>query len=141
MKKIKIIFWASVVVFVFIIAQMFVPPVQELISGPLFLFPFIIFTLLGVALVVLTRRLKPAATNLKQKQYMYITGAGAAGVFVFVFLHNAFYALAEITSHIVALSYLLTALSVTSFFLAIIICPLAYLIGATIVIINLIKKK
>ena len=99
MKKITSI---SVIVCLF-----FVPPVRDLFRGSLFLVPLIVFALLGLALTVLTIKEKIAG---RQKKFLILTGLSATGFFVSVFLHNAFYALGIVTSHIVVLEYLMSGL-------------------------------
>jgi len=136
---IPVIFWALIGVFLFIIGQFFIPPVMELFRGSfLFLAPFIVFSLLGLALIFLTVREKIKGTL---KKFLILTGASSAGFFVSVFLHNAFYALGIIASQIIVLGYSMEALSVAFFMIAIFACPLGFLIGAVGSIVLFIKKR
>jgi len=66
----------------------------------------------------------------KIKRFLILMAASFAGFFVFVLLHNAFYALTIITSHITMLSRLMEGLHVTSFIVAIFICPIGFVVGA-----------
>ncbi len=121
------IFWALVGVFLFIIGQFFIPAVNDLLSGSeIFLVPFAVFFLLGLALIFLTFRNKVEG---KLKKFLILTGLAATGFFVSVFLHNAFYALAIITSQIFILNYIMEILHVTFFFIGVLICPLGFLVG------------
>jgi len=141
MKKslIPIIFWALIGVFLFIIGQFFIPPVMELFSGSeLFLAPFIVFSLLGLALTFLTVKEKIGG---KLKKFLILTGASSAGFFVSVFLHNAFYALGIMASQIIVLRYLMEALNVAFFMIAIFVCPLGFLVGVVGSIVMFIKKR
>ena len=64
------------------------------------------------------------------KRFLILMGASLAGFFVFVLLHNAFYGLAIITSHITVLSRLMEGFRVASFIIAIFICPIGFVAGA-----------
>jgi len=66
----------------------------------------------------------------KTKRFLILLGVSVIGFFVFVFLHNAFYALTILTSHIAALSHLLEAFHVISFVIAVFLCPAIFLVGA-----------
>jgi len=139
MKKSLIsIFWALVGVFLLIVSEFFIPAVRELFRGSLlFLLPFIIFSLLGIALIFLTIKEKVEG---KLKKFLILTGVSAAGIFIFIFLHNAFYALGIITSRIAALSYLMEVFHVFSFIVAIFVSPLVFLVGMVGSIVLFIKK-
>lgn len=126
--SLTVIFWALIGVFGFIFCQFFIPAVRELFRGSLlFLLPFIVFFLLGLALIFLTFQEKATGWL---KKFLILTGASASGFFVSVFLHNAFYALGTITNHITVLNYLMEALQVGFFIVAIFVCPLGFLAGA-----------
>jgi hypothetical protein len=121
------LFWALIAVFILIVCFFFVEPLQDLLSGSeLFLAPFIIFFLLGIALLVFTLREKVAG---KLKAFFLLTGASAAGFFVSFLLHNAVYGL---------FVYFFgegfwggTGGDEPFFFiLALIVCPLGFLVGA-----------
>ena len=141
MKKslIPVIFWALIGVFLFMVGQFFIPPVRELFSGSfLFLAPFIIFSLLGLALTFLTVREKIEG---KLKKFLILVGVSSAGFFISVFLHNAFYALGIIASQIIVLRYLMEALNVAFFIIAIFLCPLSFLVGVVGSIVLFIKRR
>jgi hypothetical protein len=117
----------------------FVPVVREFVQGPLlFLSPFIIFSLLGAALIFLAAKSKIRG---KHRKLLILTGVSAAGFFVSIVLHNLLYALAIVASHIVVLKYIFEFLHAAFFILAILVCPLGFLIGATGSTIIFIKKK
>ncbi len=123
--------WASVAVFIVAVCLFFIPPLRELLAGSeLFLMPFAVFFLLGVVLIVLTVREKIAGML---KAFFLLTGASAAGIFVFILLHNAVYGLAD---------YWFSVEFEEPFFfiMAILVCPLAFLVGAIGSIILAIKK-
>jgi hypothetical protein len=117
----------------------FVPVVGEFVQGPfLFLTPFIIFSLLGAFLIFLTVKSKIKG---KHRKLLLLTGVSAAGFFVSIVLHNLLYALAIVASHIIVLKYIFEFLHAAFFILAILVCPLGFLIGATGSTIIFIKKK
>lgn len=128
------IFWALLAVSIFLVCLFFIPAVRELLSGSeLFLIPIAVFFLLGVALIVFT--LKERVEGVL-KRFFLLSGASSAGFFLFILLHNAFYALAVAGSHIPVLGSLMEFLHAAFFFMAVPVCPLAFLVGAigTIVI-------
>ena len=121
------VFWALVGTFVLVVSEIFVPAVGEVFQGPLlFLLPFAIFFLLGVALLVLTLRRKVEG---KLKKFLILTGLGAAGFFVCVLLHNFLYALGVLTENIAVLHYLFEFLHAAFFLIGLLLCPLAFVIG------------
>jgi len=122
------LFWALLGVFVLIVCFFFIEPLNDLFGGSeLFLSPFIIFFLLGIALLVFTLREKVAG---KLKAFFLLTASSAAGVFIFVLLHNGFYALGTMGGHIPVLGPVLEFLHAAFFILAVIVCPLGFLTGA-----------
>lgn len=82
--------------------------------------------LLGLILIFLTLKQKVEG---KLKKFLMLTGASAVGLIVSVLLHNILYGVSVVVGHITALKYLAGALHVAFFFIAIPICPLAFLIG------------
>ena len=69
----------------------FIPPSRDLLAGSeLFLTPFAVFFLLGIALLVLTLREKVSGTL---RKFFLLTGASSTGVLVFILLHNLVYGL------------------------------------------------
>ena len=141
MKKslIPTTFYALIGVFLVIVSVFFIPAVGELIEGSLlFLSPFLIFSLLGAALIFLTIKGKVKG---KLKKFLILTGISAAGFFVSILLHNFLYALAIVTSHIIILKYIFEFLHATFFIIAMLVCPLGFLIGVVGSTVLFIKKK
>ena len=133
------VFYTLISAFLIIICMFFVPVVRELFQGPLlFLLPLVLFSSLGGALLFLTIKSKIKG---KQRKYLILTGISAAGFFVSILLHNFLYALAVISSHVVILKYLFEFLHATFFIVAVIICPVGFIIGTIGTVIILIKKK
>ena len=132
-------FWALVGMFIIILCQFFVPAFEAVLVGSkLFLVPFIVFSLLGGTLLFLTLKKK---MEKKLKIFLILTGASAAGFVVFAVLHNVFYALEIVTSNIIALSYSMEILHVIFFLLAIPVCPIGFLVGATGTIVLGVKQS
>ena len=64
------------------------------------------------------------------RRFLILLGASLVGFLIFVVLHNLFYALAQISAHIVVLGQLLEYLHAVFFLVAILVCPAGFLIGA-----------
>jgi uncharacterized membrane protein (UPF0136 family) len=77
-----------------------------------------------VVLVVASTR-----TWRKTKKFLILVLTSVIGFFIFVFLHNAFYALTILTTHIAALSHLMEAFHVIFFIIAVFLCPTTFLVG------------
>ena len=134
------IFWALVAVFIFIVGLLFIPPFIPAFRGSIFLWFLIIsgsiFLLLGVALIVLTVREKVGGTL---KKFFLLTGASSAGFFVSFLLHNAVYAL-FIYFFGEGFWDRIGGDEPVFFIMAIIVCPLGFLVGAIGSIVLGIKK-
>jgi hypothetical protein len=137
-KLIWTIFWAMVVVFVIIVGMVFA---LNLLDGGLpfgyIVFPaFAIFVGLGVTLLVLTVRRKVGGML---KKFLLLTGSSAVGMPVFAVLHNLVYALLILWF---GEDFWGSGGDEPVFFiLAIIVCPIAFLVGAVGTIVLAIKNK
>lgn len=131
-------FWALIAVFLVVVCQIFTPLFEDLLKGKIFLIPMAVFFLLGLVLLILSLREK---VEKKLKNFLILTGASAVWLFVFGILHNLFYALGTITKKIFVLSYLIEGLHITFFLIAVLVCPIGFLIGAIGSIVILTKKK
>ena len=121
------IFWLLVGVFIFVLCQLFFPFLNQLFSGSvLFLIPLAGFSLLGLALLVLTLKQKPEKTL---RKFLLLTAISSTGFFVSVVLHNLFYALAIVVEDIVVLNYMAEGLDIAFFFIGVVACPIGFLIG------------
>ena len=119
------LFWALLGVFVLILCLFSIPPVRGLLAGSvLFLIPFAVFFLLAVALLVFTLREQVAG---RLRAFCLLTAASAAGVFVFVLLHNAVYGL---FIHFFGEGFWNGGDEPFFFIMALIVCPLGFLVGA-----------
>jgi hypothetical protein len=131
-------FYLLVVVFVLAISIIFIPAFREFVSGIFMIISGVILVLLGSMLIGLTLVQKVEG---KLKKLLILTGASAAGLFVFALLHNIFYALGQVTSHITILSYLMKAFEVIFFLTAIFASPIGFLIGVVGTLIMFNKKR
>jgi len=137
-KKIKIMFYVLVGVFVWIMMQMFIPFFNEILSGTVFLIPFILFSILGIVFLVMVFKLKIKGWL---RKFLILTALSAAGFFVFIFLHNFFYAMAVLSQDIIVLKYAMEFLQIVFFLVATLGCPIGFLIGVTGSIIMFMKRK
>ena len=134
----KAIFWALVVVFVFIVGYIMIPIFSRYIGLDFIIVSGIIFFLLGIALIFFTIREKIKGLL---KKFLILTGASAIGIPIGVILHNLFYALFIVWFG--ADFWERTGLGDEPFFfiLALIVCPIAFLVGVIGSIVLFIKKK
>lgn len=140
MKRLSIpaVFGILIGLFAFLVSFITIPLLQERISFLFIAISATSFFLLGVVLVLITLK-QEVKGNLKK--FLILTGASAAGFFVSVLLHNFLYGLSEIIRHITLLHYLTEALHVTFFIIAVLVCPLGFLIGTIGSIVLLIRKQ
>ena len=137
-KLIWPIFWAMVGIFVIIIGMVFT---LNLLEGDLpfgyIMFPaFAIFVGLGVTLIVLTVKRKVGGML---KKFLLLTGASAVGLPVFAVLHNLVYALLILWFG--EDFWGSTGDEPVFFILAVIVCPIGFLVGAVGTIVLAIKNK
>ncbi len=121
-----IVFWTLVGVFLVLLGEFFVPVFRDLFRGSkIFLIPSVLFSLLGIILLVLILKEK---TGGKLKKFLVLTGASATGFFLSSLLHNF-------------ISGLIQAEESFFFTLAIVVCPMGFLVGAIGSIVLFIKKQ
>ena len=125
-NRLLIIFWMLTMVFLIVVSVIFLPIFKEFLSGIFMITSGGLLIILGGGLIFFALQQK---VKRKLKYFLLLTGASGAGFFIFVFLHNLFYGLGSITKEVVILSNLLKVLEVAFFLLAIIICPIAFLVG------------
>jgi len=133
------IFWALIGVFIVIVCLFFVPALRDLLRGSeLFLAPIAVFFLLGVALIVFTVKEKVAGIL---KKFLLLTGASAVGFFASILLHNAIYGL---FIHFLGADFwdrIGLGDEPAFFIIAIIICPIGFLVGVVGSIVLAIKNR
>jgi len=77
----------------------------------------------------------------RTRMFLILLGASVGGFIVFVVLHNLFYALTILTSHITALSHVMEVFHVAFFIIAVFLCPAAFLVGVVGSIVLAIKGR
>ena len=140
MKLIRTIFCVLVGIFVVILGWMVFP---DFVLAKQMLFPFgvvlvVVFFLLGLVLMFLTIKGKVKG---KLKKFLILTGGSASGFLVGVLLHNLLYGLGMLVEHIAWLYFLLEVLHVGFFIMAVLVCPLGFLIGMVGSVVTFGKKK
>lgn len=123
----QVTFWIMVGLFVFVMSEIFVPVIQDIFQGPIFLLPIGLF---AVASGVLTWQIVCSRVDNGIKKFMLLAGICGVGFFVGVILHNLFYAAGMLAKDSVVLKYLFEAVHVFFFILSTIVCPIGFLIGA-----------
>jgi len=120
-KNIKIVFWLLIVFFAISIFQIFIP----IVTGIVFLLPFVVFSLLGLVLVILVLKQK---VKTPLKKYLLLTGISALSFFILVVLHNGFYALGIMVNNSF-LKWVIGALGMVTFLAGIFVSPIAFVVG------------
>jgi len=133
------IFWALVGVFIVIVCLFSIPAFRDLLLGSeLFLAPIAVFFLLGVALIFFTVREKVRGIH---KKFLLLTGASAVGFFVSILLHNAIYGLFIYWFGTDFWDRIGMGDEPFFFLVAIIICPIGFLVGVVSSIVFTLKSK
>jgi hypothetical protein len=127
-------FWALVAVFFIIVCFFVISAFGELLRGLWFLTPFALFFLLGIALLVFSLR---GSASGGLKKFFILTGASAAGILVSIVLHNLIYGLFE---HFAGADFWNGGDEFFFFTLAVIVCPLGFLVGMVGTIVLGVKK-
>jgi hypothetical protein len=137
-KSLISVFWTLVAVFLLLICFFTIPSLRFLVRWFLFPIPFVAVCLLGIALIILTLKGKVVG---KLKGFLLLTGASAGGAFPFILLHNLVYGL--FIFFFGENFWERTGLVDEPFFfiLGLLVCPIAFLIGAIGSGILLLKKK
>lgn len=129
MKKIRsiVLFWLLVMVFVFMIATIVIPSLNEvLVNKFLILGGGFMLLFLGIALMISATK---EQLDISIKKSLILTGASATGFFVSIILHNLLYALGILVQDYQPLLYLSKILSGLFFLFAIFVCPIGFLTG------------
>ena len=134
----KAIFWALVVVFVFIMSYFVIPAFRTREFFSYVSIFGIIYFLLGIALIFFTIREKIKGLL---KKFLILTGASASGSLVSVFLHNAIYGLFIVLFGADFWERIGLGDEPFFFILALIVCPITFLVGVIGSIVLFIKKK
>jgi hypothetical protein len=135
-RALTIVFWALVAAFLALVLIILLPDVLDF-SWPLFLPLLALCFLLGLALLVLAVRWKQRTLL---RTFWILVGASTAGAALGSVLHNAFFALATVTSERPVLNGAMEVLEVAFFVFATLLCPLAFLVGTVGAIVLLVRR-
>lgn len=124
-RTIRAVFWALVAVFIIIAGVIAIPAAREVLIGPLFLaISGAALLALGATLIVLTARGRGRGIAPK---FLILTGAAAAGIPLGAILHNFVYGL---FIYWFGADFWGNGDEPFFFVLAIVVCPIAFLVGA-----------
>lgn len=139
MKWSWIVFWLLMGAFLVIDSVFLIPAARELLMGLTFLIVTgAVFIALGVALIVLTVKEKVAGALQK---FLILTGASVIGIPVSVILHNAIYGLFIAWFGAGFWDRIGLGEEPFFFFMAIVVCPLAFLVGAIGTIVLVVRGR
>jgi len=135
---IRAVFWGLVGAFIVIISLFIIPPARELLMGGAFLMASgAVLLLLGAALIYLALKER---MSVMLKKFLVLTGACAAGIPVSVFLHNAIYGVFIYFFDAGFWERIGVGDEPFFFILAIVVCPLGFLVGTIGSIVHLVKS-
>lgn len=121
----KPLFILLVLLSLLVILLMVFPDVGSIL-GPGILVLWILHALSGLGLAIATFREKIFG---KVKTFLLLAGFSAVGFVLGVILHNAFYALSMLAEGMIVLQAVLGFLEGAFFLIAVILCPIALLVG------------
>ena len=136
-RPLSIVFWALVAAFAALILTVLFPDALGLFR-PLFLSLMALCFLLGLALLILSARWQ---AHILLRTFWILAGASTAGFAVGSVLHNAFYALATVTDAWPVLSGAMGVLEAAFFVIAVLLCPIAFLVGTVGAIVLLVRRS
>lgn len=139
MKWSWIVFWLLMGAFLVIDSVFLIPAARELLMGITFMIVAgTVFLALGVALIILTVKEKVAGAL---KKFLILTGASVVGIPVSVVLHNAIYGLFITWFGAGFWDRIGLGDEPFFFFMAIVVCPLAFLVGAIGTIVLVVRGR
>lgn len=139
-KPIKNILYAMIAIFVILVLYFALPLLHDSTRD---LFPVVAllglaFLILGIMLTVFAVKSKP---DKKLKVFLILAGASAIGPLAGSILHNMFYAFAVLSESIAWLHAVFEFVHAAFFILAMLVCPIVFLVGAVGGIVMLLKKN
>jgi hypothetical protein len=150
-KSVLPVFWALLGAFIllFISLNVMNAPIRTLLNdlypdeiiavavSTFFRFSGLLFFALGLALIILTARAKPDKIF---KSFLLLTGSSAVGVFVSILLHGVIYGLFILIFGEGFWDRIGIPDEPFFFIMAVLVCPLAYLVGTVGTIVLIIRK-
>ncbi len=136
-KKVKILFWMLVGIFIILVSYFVIPAPQTIKRV---LFPFvaglgILFFLLGGVLVFLSWKLKKKG---KLRIFLLLTGSSAVGFLIGVLLHNFVYGLCI---YLFGDGFWKGGDEAVFFIIALFVCPIVFLVGVVGSIVLMIREN
>ncbi|HUT18078.1 MAG TPA: hypothetical protein VM366_02880 [Anaerolineae bacterium] len=135
-RGLRIVFWALVAAFALMLLTMLLPIMRRFMR-PVFLPLMALCFLLGLALLVLALRWRQVGLL---RTFWILTGASTTGLAVGSVLHNAFYGLGTVTGKWPILYAAMQGLEVAFFVLAVLICPVAFLVGTIGAVVVIVRR-
>ena len=126
-SKIKPLLWLLMIIFIVLLGCFIAANLDKRGLFPLIAILGLALLLLGIVLIVLTKRQKIKG---RLKIFLLLTGISVIGPLFFSILHNLFYALAIVSSNIPWLEALMEFLHAAFFIISLIISPIGFLVGA-----------
>ena len=124
-------FWALVAVAILIICLFAIPAFGKPLVGSLwFLAPFVLFFVLGIALIILSLR---GSLSGGLKAFFILTGASAAAVLVSILLYNLVSGFST--------DFLIGGEELLLFVMVLFVCPLGFLVGVVGTLINGARRR
>jgi hypothetical protein len=136
-RALIVVFWAQVAAFVLLIVTVLIPDVLRNWFRPVFLPLMGLCFLLGLALLILAALWKRAGLL---RTFWILGGSATTGVAVGSALHNLFYGLGTVTEQWPIVQMTMGGLEVAFFLIAVIACPLAFLVGTVGAIVALVRQ-
>ena len=136
-RPLSIVFWALVAAFAALVLTVLFPDIYNLFRS-VFLPLMALCFLLGLALLILSVRWKQ---HTLLRTFWILAGASTAGFALGSVLHNAFYALAEVTGKWPILNTAMEVLEVAFFLIATLLCPVAFLVGTVGAIVLIVRRS
>lgn len=133
-----VIFWITFAFFILVVSNILVMNLIDQFNRFLFFFSAFVLPCLGIALIVLASKAKFIKIS---KAFFILTGASATGIVVSAILHNVFYGIFIYFFGADFWYRIGTSDEPVFFILAIIVCPIAFLIGVVGSIVLIVKKK
>lgn len=134
-KYLKNIFVFECIIYILIILLLFTELNEIFPISPVWL--FLLFSPLGLIQFFLTKK---HVKNRKLKIQLMVNGLSSFLVMIFAVLHNLFYALSELIGKSIS-SSIFVFLEGTSFVMALVLCPIVFLVTAIFSIISYSKAK
>ena len=136
-RSLLVVFWALVVAFAALVLTVLLPDVNPFFR-PIFLSLMALCFLLGLALLILSVRWQE---RILLRTFWILAGASTAGAALGIVLHNAFSALATVTTKWPVLSTAMEVLDGVFFVIATVLCPVAFLVGTVGAIVLLVRRR